>query len=137
MEREVNWTELLAVRFNGWLGGVRRALLRRTATAGRQRAPRDPPALLRWSAWPERESPTDPRPLSRNPVSLFDLYRTWPRVHHGPLKFLSAGGCRFLLGLEQGSSSSFVSKLLRYSQIAALVRRAVSLESALERHRTC
>ena len=86
---------------------------------------------------PPSLTPTDTGPLSRIPLSLFDLYRTWRRVHHGPLEFVSAGGCRFLLGLEQGSSSSFVSKLLRYSQIAAPVRRAVSLESALERHRTC
>ena len=33
---------------------------------------------------------TDPSPLSRTPVSLFSLYRTWRRVCNGPLKFLSA-----------------------------------------------
>ena len=32
----------------------------------------------------------DPSPLSRTPVSLFNLSRTWPKVQHGPLKSLSA-----------------------------------------------
>ena len=34
------------------------------------------PGDLRLISFP----PTDPGPLSRTPVSLFDLYRTWPRV---------------------------------------------------------
>ena len=38
------------------------------------------------------DPPTGPSPFTGAPVSLFCLYRTWPRVHHGPLKFLSARG---------------------------------------------
>ena len=30
-------------------------------------------------------------------MSLLGLYRTWPRVHHGPLNFLSANGFLLLI----------------------------------------
>ena len=30
-----------------------------------------------WRDFPKSESSTDPSPLSRTPVSLFSLYRTW------------------------------------------------------------
>ena len=44
-------------------------------------------SLMTRPPWP----PTDPSPHRGALCPLYTLSRTWPKVHHGPLEFLSAG----------------------------------------------